>query len=252
MQEGKPRWPWLVLLALAAAIGVVAYPDETALPSARRAASTLRPPPSAGGGQGSDSAGSTLSEEEGSAAKEGQAAAVSSDEPPAAGASEAAASEAVPAAPRAPLPRDVVAFRRRVLEALARAKAEPPTGGAKPSSPAEETPGSIKDKTGWLGQEALGIINRELYPMLSECSDQALERTPHLSGMLAIGLSLATAEDFGGIVESVEAAPENEVEDEALLECLRQSAFTIKLPAESTSGHSSLMLTIPLGESEAD
>jgi hypothetical protein len=67
--------------------------------------------------------------------------------------------------------------------------------------------------------------------------------------MLAVNLDFANARDEGSIVEAVEPAPDrNQVDDEELIECVRQSAFTIQLPLPDDTGRTSRQLTIPLGE----
>lgn len=91
------------------------------------------------------------------------------------------------------------------------------------------------------------VINHELMPLLGECYEQASERDPRLKGMLALAVKVADAEGIGGIIEDVEAAPGNEVPDADLVECIRQSAFTIELPTPSQTARNGLQLTVPLG-----
>lgn len=109
-------------------------------------------------------------------------------------------------------------------------------------------PGTMVDRTGELGDELMRVINHELIPLVSDCHQQALERQPRLQGMLALGVKLAGAEEIGEIIEAVEAAPGNEVDDAELVECVRQSAFSIRLPAPRKSGRGDFLMTIPLGD----
>jgi hypothetical protein len=63
------------------------------------------------------------------------------------------------------------------------------------------------------------------------------------------GVALAGAEEIGSIIEAVEAAQGlNELDDEELIECVRQSAFSIQLPVPIKSGRTSRQLTMPFGE----
>ena len=67
--------------------------------------------------------------------------------------------------------------------------------------------------------------------------------------MLALGVQLAVAEEVGGIIEALEPAQAiNEIDDEELVECVRQSAFSIQLPEPTKSGRKDFQLTIPLGD----
>lgn len=84
-------------------------------------------------------------------------------------------------------------------------------------------------------------------PLLGDCYAQARERAPRLKGMLALAVKVADAEGIGGIIEDVEAAPGNEVPDEDLVECIRQSAFSIELPTPNQTARNGLQLTVPLG-----
>jgi hypothetical protein len=87
---------------------------------------------------------------------------------------------------------------------------------------------------------------------VDECHEQALERNPRLGGMLALSVRFASAEGIGGIIESVEPGPDNQLKDDELIECVRQSAFSIELPAPSTGRDSDRYLTIPLQARETD
>jgi hypothetical protein len=141
-------------------------------------------------------------------------------------------------------------LRRRVLDSL---RARPPANAAENDSsrPAAKRygPGTMVDRTGELGEESMRVLNHEFIPLVFECYDQARERNPQLRGMLAVNLELAGAEEVGSIVETVQPAQDrNQVDDEELIECVRQSAFSIQLPMPATSGRTGRQLTIPLGD----
>jgi hypothetical protein len=103
------------------------------------------------------------------------------------------------------------------------------------------------DKTGELPKEVLHALNHELMPMVSQCLEQAQERDPRLKGMLALEVHFASAEDLGSIIETVEPAPINDLADAELIECVRQSAFTLELPVPSSDLRAEGMLTVPHG-----
>ena len=103
----------------------------------------------------------------------------------------------------------------------------------------------MKDKTGLMGDE-VKVINRELMPMVADCVDHAQERNPHLHGMLALSVKLASAEGVGSVFETVEPGATNEVDDPEMIDCIRQSAFTISLPMPKANSLHEGMLTIPI------
>ena len=104
----------------------------------------------------------------------------------------------------------------------------------------------MADKTGVMGEE-VKIINHELLPMVGQCFDEALQRKPGLHGMLALGVKLAGVEGVGSVFEALEPVEKNEVADDELIDCVRQSAFSIDLPPPRADRRDSLELTIPLG-----
>lgn len=155
------------------------------------------------------------------------------------------------ATPTRHLPPERQELRARVLSSLRereQKRVAPAPGSTPTPSPAgDEQVRSLVDKTGTLTEEELRVLNHELMPMISQCLDQAHERDPQLKGMLAVELAFASAEDLGSIVEAVEPAPINDLGDEELLDCVRQSAFTVDFPVPGKDGRSGGMLTIPFG-----
>lgn len=103
----------------------------------------------------------------------------------------------------------------------------------------------MKDKTGLMGDE-VKVINRELMPMVGQCVDEAHERNPRLRGMLGLSVKLASAEGVGSIFESVEPTETNEVQDAEMIDCIRQSAFTLSLPKPKANSLKEGVLTIPV------
>lgn len=147
-----------------------------------------------------------------------------------------------------PIAPEAQRLRERVLDSL-RARQQPNAAETAASKPAPGThaPGTMADRTGELGQETMRVLNHEFIPLVDDCYDQARERNPRLRGMLALTVELAAAEDVGSIFETVEPAQDrNQIHDEELIDCVRQSAFSIQLPAPVKSGRTSLQLTIPL------
>ena len=105
-----------------------------------------------------------------------------------------------------------------------------------PRSPTDpRPPGNLRDKIG--GRPALlERLNRDFMPLASECIEQAQERMPQLAGMLAIGLETLADEQLGAVVDAADPAPGNRIMDPLLLECIRESAFSLSLPPPPGSG----------------
>jgi hypothetical protein len=129
--------------------------------------------------------------------------------------------------------------RRRVLDSP---EARAPAAAA--SSASGEAPAGMKDRTGKMGPE-VKALNQQLLPLVDQCFDQAKERGVRGRGMLALEVKFAGAEGIGRIIESVEPAESNAIGDPELIDCVRQSAFTVDLPPPTASGASEAMLTIP-------
>ncbi len=150
--------------------------------------------------------------------------------------------------PEARAKRD--ALRAQILQSLETRSTT--DSGSSPSLVQDErpsSPGTLRDRIG--GREALAeLLNRDFMPLADECIEQARERDPELVGMLAINLEAVADEELGGVVESVEAADINEVNDPLLLECVRESALSMMLPPPPESGREELMISVPIEHEE--
>ncbi len=143
-------------------------------------------------------------------------------------------------------------MRERIARQLASRQTAPAADGgsaqaAPPRSPTDpRPPGNLRDKIG--GREALvARLNEDFMPLAAECIEQAQARTPQLAGMLAIGLETIADEELGAVVEVADPAPTSTVMDPLLLECIRESAFSLTLPPPLTSGREKFELTLPIG-----
>jgi hypothetical protein len=165
--------------------------------------------------------------------------------------------EAAPVRPATPtsaaqrLTHERQQLRTRVLSSLRereqQKRAVSAPGPVPGTAPVPDDVGTMVDKTGELSAEALRVLNHELMPMVSQCLDQAHERDPRLQGMLALQIGLASVEALGSMIETVEPSPVNDLGDPELIECVRQSAFTIELPLPSSDQRTERELTIPYG-----
>jgi hypothetical protein len=140
-------------------------------------------------------------------------------------------------------------LRQRVLDSLREHQARKAAAAATPAAregTRDSQDGTMADKTGVMGEE-VKIINHELLPMVEQCFDEALQRRPGLHGTLALSVKLAGVEGVGSVFESVEPIAKNQVSDDEMIDCVRQSAFSIDLPPPRADRRDGLELTIPLG-----
>ena len=112
----------------------------------------------------------------------------------------------------------------------------------------DDPPPPLKDRIG-LDPELLRTISDELLPLTNECLEDARERDPGLEGMLAVEVNIVVEPEVGAIVETVEFAELNDLDDLELQTCVRETALSMLLPADE-SGTQELMFTIPV-EAEA-
>jgi hypothetical protein len=152
------------------------------------------------------------------------------------------------AAPRDPAPSDrasapVPPGSSRSADATARSgapgarpvlPAAPPPGApavpppAAPAAGSADAPsGGLTDKTGWADNSAIKRLNKELMPLVDECIDQAKARNPRLHGTLALSMTVAPTDNHK-IIVSVTPARGNQIDDPELLECIRESSFSVE------------------------
>jgi hypothetical protein len=117
-------------------------------------------------------------------------------------------------------------------------------GGAAAFTGRSVAPAAVKDRSAELGPE-VEALNQQLLPLIAQCLARAKQRGVRGRGMLALAVKLAGAKGIGRVIESVEPAPNSVLPDAELLDCVRQSAFTVDLPPPASSGSSEILLAIP-------
>ncbi|MCE9577324.1 MAG: hypothetical protein K8W52_29515 [Deltaproteobacteria bacterium] len=86
--------------------------------------------------------------------------------------------------------------------------------------------GGLVDRRG--RNDGLGAqLNREFMPLASECIDLAQARNPALTGTLILQISLAPGDHGKAIVAAVKPRADNTIADPELLECIRESSFSL-------------------------
>lgn len=144
--------------------------------------------------------------------------------PSAAAAPGAAAAAAAPAS----RPQPVATPSSAPLPPRAGGAPGTPAGAAPGTAPAERQDNQLRDRTGGWGQAIIRQLNQELMPLASECIDQAVARRPKLEGTLALDLVVAPVDAKRALVESVTPSPYNQIKDDELVECIRQSSFAME------------------------
>jgi hypothetical protein len=137
------------------------------------------------------------------------------------------------------------ALRTQIVRAL-EGQPRPPQSPSPGVAPASKS-GVLKNRLGEERQPLVDYINEDFMPLASECIDQAEQRSPQLSGMLAIGLEVVADEALGGVIDRAEPTARNQMRDEELIECVRQSALTVVLPAPLITGRENIEVTLRIG-----
>jgi hypothetical protein len=141
--------------------------------------------------------------------------------------------------------------RQHVLDSLAaRAPYAASNAPVIPAPPIDGKPAAMRDRTGVM-PETIRAINAQFGPLVDQCFDQAQERGVNQRGMLGLAVKLASAEGVGRIIEAIDPTAGNEIDDAELIDCLRESAFTVDLPVEG-SGRTDFEMTIRYGPTRAD
>ena len=118
-------------------------------------------------------------------------------------------------------------LRRAVERAQqARLRGSVPPGAA----PSEDEGAEVEA----LGAETIQDAMRDLSPLITECYELALVEDPELQEQLTVRFSIAGEPDVGGAVE--EASLVDEIESPTMEECVRETIYTLELPAPEEGG----------------
>jgi hypothetical protein len=149
------------------------------------------------------------------------------------------------------------AVYRRIIDGLARRDGSgaasvddaPPTEqvDTPTKAPREKIRNRLGDTDGW-GDAMSDLLTNDFGPLADECIADARDRAPDLAGMAAIEFTVVADEDIGGVVESADAAPDNEIDDAGFVECMRESMLSTVLPPPPGSGRREVVLSLRLEE----
>lgn len=150
------------------------------------------------------------------------------------------------------------AYLRRIADGVARRRGRgsadkpgkpderesPAPRGENSQDDAERQEHAIQDKSDGELSDLMEAVTNDLMPLVDECYQAAIERDPTIAGLIDINLEMVGDEDVGGIVESFELGDENEIEDEPMIECIRETTLSTLFPAPQDSGRRGARLTL--------
>jgi hypothetical protein len=137
------------------------------------------------------------------------------------------------------------ALREQILRQLAQRPAAAGDGRSPPAGrPSGPSPGGLVNRAGDTHQAVVDQMNRDFMPLARECVEQAQGRTPQLAGVFALDMETIADEQLGAVVDAADPAPTNEIADPQLIECIRESAFSMTLPPPPTGGRMKVMITL--------
>ena len=86
-------------------------------------------------------------------------------------------------------------------------------------------------------------VKEDLVPLARECYESALEDDAALAGRLVMRFAIAGDEDIGGVVDEVELAEDSDIKHPGLLECMRESMYTVTF--DPPEGYGRVSVTYP-------
>lgn len=149
------------------------------------------------------------------------------------------------------------ALHRRILARRAGEAAKAPATDARDAPvPSESAP--LRDRIG--GRDALvQQLQRDFIPLADECIAMATEREPTLRGTIALEFDVLGDDELGAVIEDVRVPDRRVVDDPAdapitdaeLIECMRESAWTVRLPPPPAGGRDAFMVSLRVGDDAA-
>ena len=92
----------------------------------------------------------------------------------------------------------------------------------------------------------------EVVPLLRECYELRLEAEPDMQGRLLVEFRIGGEPDVGGVIEEVLIGEDSSLQDDDLHECIRETFYTLELPAPEAGGYVDVTYPIQLAPDEPD
>lgn len=92
-------------------------------------------------------------------------------------------------------------------------------------------------EAGSLPKEYIRQQVQEIVPLIKECYEMALERSPDLGGSLKVRFTIAGDEEYGGLVTDSQVLEESTLAGNVdLTECVRETMYALRLKAPQGGG----------------
>ena len=118
---------------------------------------------------------------------------------------------------------------------------------------AEPSAATTTDATaGTLDPTYIRDAMRDMNPLLSECYELAREDEPALQGRLVLNYVIGGEPEVGGVVEEVLIDEASELRHPLLDECVRETIYTLELPAPDAGGQVRVSYPLIFAPDEAD
>lgn len=102
-----------------------------------------------------------------------------------------------------------------------------------------------------LDREYISAQMKEILPLIKECFESAIERTPNLSGRVVTHFKIVADENLGGlVVDSTIEEKGTNIVDAPLRECIQESMYALRFPAPEGGGETDV--TFPFVLNSAD
>ena len=126
--------------------------------------------------------------------------------------------------------------RAQLMEIMRRLREATPTAPATPTGTSSE-PGFNEDKMPLLTATYIKSAMKEIVPLIKECYENALEKTPGLTGEIVVDFEIVGDPEMGGLVSSSRIDPKRStIKAAGLRECLRENIYALKLESPETLG----------------
>lgn len=134
---------------------------------------------------------------------------------------------------------EIAAARARRLASAPTAPPAPPPGAAGAATPAAEQDGEPGLDKDYIREQV-----RVVLPLLQECYEQALERSPAAGGKVTVTFTIAGEPELGGAVEASDLVKDKtDVSDPEFTECVTETMFAAQF--KPPQGGGSVEVTYP-------
>lgn len=133
--------------------------------------------------------------------------------------------------------------RERILEAIRQARRHRSEVAAGRRAPDRRDEAAEDSEEPSPDPEYIRESVRDILPLLVECYENALERSPELAGKVVVDFTIEGEPDVGGVIGASEIAEGTTIEDDELRECISETMYAIEI--DPPTGGGSIRVTYP-------